>query len=48
MASTVPARLLGGDSGRIREGTPADLVLLDGDLRVRTVVASGRLVYAPV
>jgi N-acetylglucosamine-6-phosphate deacetylase len=48
MASAVPARLLGGGSGEIRAGMRADLVLLDGALRVRTVVASGRLVHAPV
>jgi N-acetylglucosamine-6-phosphate deacetylase len=47
MAATVPARLLGGESGEIREGMPADLVLLDGDLKIRTVVASGRPVHAP-
>ncbi len=40
MASTTPARALGVDAA-IRAGAVADLVVLDGDLRVRQVVVGG-------
>jgi N-acetylglucosamine-6-phosphate deacetylase len=40
-----PARLLGRtDIGRLRPGSPADLVVLDDDLRVRETLIAGRLV----
>jgi N-acetylglucosamine-6-phosphate deacetylase len=42
-ASTTPARRLGlsAGTGALRPGLSADLVLLDGDFRLTTVVASG-------
>ena len=45
-ASTTPARVLGlaGETGAIRPGLRADLVVLDADWQVRAVVAAGRLV----
>lgn len=46
MASTTPAHLVGRDDlGRIEEGAVADLVVLDQDLHVRAVFASGELIY---
>ena len=46
MASAVPARTLGLRSlGRIEAGLPADLVVLDQDLKVRATLVGGRLVY---
>jgi N-acetylglucosamine-6-phosphate deacetylase len=42
-ASTVPARLLGRDDlGRIAEGRPAHITVLDDDLRVRRTLVGGR------
>lgn len=48
MASTVPARVLGlgHRKGRVAAGYDADLVLLDGQLRVLGTVVGGRLLYA--
>lgn len=47
MASTTPARVLGlRGLGRIAEGLPADLAVLDRDLQVRCTVVAGRLVHA--
>lgn len=44
MASTVPARVLGERGlGRIRVGSCADLVVLDGDLRVRLTMVGGQV-----
>lgn len=45
-ASTTPARVLGlgGETGAIRPGLRADLVVLDPDWQVRAVVAAGHLV----
>ena len=44
MASTVPARVLGDRRlGRIGVGACADLVILDGDLRVRLTMVGGRV-----
>jgi N-acetylglucosamine-6-phosphate deacetylase len=46
MASEVPARVLGLPSkGRLAAGFDADLVLLDGELRVRATFREGRRVY---
>lgn len=47
MASTTPARILGiaDRTGAIAAGLAADLILLDGDLRVVQTVAGGRVVY---
>jgi len=46
MASTVPARVLGERSlGRIRAGACADLVVLDGDLRVRLTMVKGEVKF---
>jgi N-acetylglucosamine-6-phosphate deacetylase len=42
MASTTPASVLGVDAS-LRPGGPADLVVLDADLRVRHVVVAGEL-----
>ena len=43
-ASVNPARVLGAgcERGRVAEGLYADLVLLDADLNIRAVFASGR------
>lgn len=47
MATTTPARALGlGGLGRLAEGQPADLAVLDAELQVRCTVVGGRLVYA--
>jgi N-acetylglucosamine-6-phosphate deacetylase len=47
MATTTPARALGlRGLGRIAEGLPADLAVLDRDLQVRCTLVGGRLVYA--
>jgi N-acetylglucosamine-6-phosphate deacetylase len=45
-ASTTPARRLGlaGETGALRPGLSADLVLLDGDFRLTTVIARGAVV----
>jgi N-acetylglucosamine-6-phosphate deacetylase len=44
MASTVPARVLGERGlGRIHVGACADLVVLDGDLRVRLTIVGGKV-----
>ena len=46
MASTTPADALGRrDIGRLAVGTAADLVLLDRDLAVHTVVVAGQVVH---
>jgi N-acetylglucosamine-6-phosphate deacetylase len=47
-ASTTPARRLGlaGETGALRPGLSADLVLLDGDFRLQTVIARGEAVPA--
>jgi N-acetylglucosamine-6-phosphate deacetylase len=47
MASTVPARVLGlsESKGRVAPGYDADLVALDGQLRVALTWVGGRLVY---
>jgi N-acetylglucosamine-6-phosphate deacetylase len=42
LATGVPARVLGeGRLGRIREGACSDLVVLDGDLRVKVTMVRG-------
>ncbi|MGH7905487.1 MAG: amidohydrolase family protein, partial [Candidatus Binataceae bacterium] len=42
MAAANPAMLLGhGDRGRIEAGARADLIVLDRDLKLRTVFAAG-------
>jgi N-acetylglucosamine-6-phosphate deacetylase len=47
MATEVPARLLDlPDAGRLAVGHPADLVLLDGALRVVTTYVGGECVYS--
>lgn len=47
MASTVPARLLGlDDIGSIAVGNRADLVVLDGDLRVRETWVDGEPIWS--
>jgi N-acetylglucosamine-6-phosphate deacetylase len=47
MASATPARLLGlDDPGGIAVGAVADLVVLDGELRVRHTVVGGELVHS--
>jgi N-acetylglucosamine-6-phosphate deacetylase len=44
MASAVPARVLGERGlGRIRVGSCADLVVLDGELRVRLTMVGGKI-----
>jgi N-acetylglucosamine-6-phosphate deacetylase len=47
-ASTTPARRLGlaGETGTLRLGLSADLVLLDGDFRLKAVIARGRAIPA--
>lgn len=46
MASTAPARALRlAGLGRIAEGLPADLVVLDESLRVRVMLVGGRIAY---
>jgi N-acetylglucosamine-6-phosphate deacetylase len=47
-ASTTPARRLGlsEEAGALHPGLSADLVLLDGDFRLTTVIASGAVVPA--
>jgi len=47
-ASTTPARRLGlaGETGALRPGLAADIVLLDGDFRLQTVIARGAPVPA--
>jgi N-acetylglucosamine-6-phosphate deacetylase len=45
MASATPARFLGLDSGKIRGGAPADLVVLTPDLHVRLTLVGGRIVH---
>lgn len=46
MASAAPARALKlAGLGRIGEGLPADLVVLDESLRVRTTLVGGRIAY---
>ena len=47
MTSTVQARELGlHDRGRLAEGLLADVVVLDGDWRVRQTLIGGAVVYA--
>ncbi len=47
MCSTTPARQLGlTDEGRIAEGAAADLVILDGELRVVRTIIAGEQVWA--
>jgi N-acetylglucosamine-6-phosphate deacetylase len=42
MASGTPARAIGlGDTGELRAGARADLVLLDADLNVQRVMRAG-------
>jgi N-acetylglucosamine-6-phosphate deacetylase len=45
MASEVPARALGLAAGALAVGAPADLVLLDDDLRIEATYVAGQLVY---
>jgi N-acetylglucosamine-6-phosphate deacetylase len=45
MASEVPARALGLAAGLIAPGAPADLVLLDEELRVEATFIAGEAVY---
>jgi N-acetylglucosamine-6-phosphate deacetylase len=46
MATLTPARAVGEDRmGRIEPGLPADLVLLDPDLRVRLTLVGGEVAY---
>jgi N-acetylglucosamine-6-phosphate deacetylase len=47
-ASTTPARRLGlsGKTGALVPGLSADLVLLDGDFRLRTVIARGAVIQS--
>jgi N-acetylglucosamine-6-phosphate deacetylase len=46
MASTSPAGVLGERRlGRLRPGAAADLVVLDGDLRVRLTLVGGCVKY---
>ena len=46
MASTTPATVLGRDDlGRLAAGARADIVALDGDLSVHTVVVAGRIAH---
>jgi N-acetylglucosamine-6-phosphate deacetylase len=47
-ASTTPARRLGltGETGALRPGLSADLVLLDGDFRLQAVIARGATIPA--
>jgi N-acetylglucosamine-6-phosphate deacetylase len=46
MASTVPARVLGEKGlGRIKVGGCADLVVLDGDLRVLLTMVGGKVKF---
>jgi N-acetylglucosamine-6-phosphate deacetylase len=44
LCSRTPARLLGlHDKGVIGPGKDADIVILDADLRIRTVILGGRV-----
>lgn len=43
MASETPAKLLGLNKGRIEEGYDADLVILNNDLSVNTVIIAGEV-----
>jgi N-acetylglucosamine-6-phosphate deacetylase len=47
-ASTTPARRLGlsAETGALHPGLSADIVLLDGDFRLTTVIASGIVIPA--
>jgi len=46
MASTSPAAVLGEtDIGELRAGTRADIVILDGEHRVRLTMVGGRVVF---
>jgi N-acetylglucosamine-6-phosphate deacetylase len=45
MASATPARFLGLNSGTIRAGATADLVVLTPDLRVRLTLVGGRVAH---
>lgn len=45
MVTETPARVIGIDGGRIVEGGPADLVLLDDDLQVQVTIVGGEVVY---
>ena len=48
MASTYPATLLGrSDLGAVAAGMPADLVILDEQLRVRGTVERGTVRFGP-
>jgi len=48
MATLTPARALGERGlGRIRAGAPADLVVLDADLRVKLTLIGGRICHRP-
>jgi N-acetylglucosamine-6-phosphate deacetylase len=46
--TTTPARVLGleKERGRIEPGFAADMVLLSPDLKVRTTIAAGEIVFA--
>lgn len=47
MAATTPANCLGeGRLGVVREGCPADLVLLDSEWQVRATYVNGRMAYS--
>jgi len=43
MATETPAKLLGVNKGRIAEGFDADLVILNNDLSVNTVIIAGEV-----
>jgi N-acetylglucosamine-6-phosphate deacetylase len=46
-ASTVPARILGLQTGALQPGLAADLVICDGDFRPRAVMRRGRWLTPP-
>ena len=43
MASETPARLLGVKKGRIAEGFDADLLIVDEDMEIDTVIIGGEI-----
>ena len=46
MAGLYPAQFLGSDRGRIKEGAPADMILIDDERRVQKTWINGQEVFA--
>ena len=43
MATRTPADFLGVKKGRVEEGYDADLLIIDDDMELRTVIISGEV-----